>query len=322
MKTPKSQKIKHKFIKIPADSQGLTLLRAESGIKDPTIWLTGGIHGDEVGGVEVVYEIFKKLEKSPLKRGAVFAFPLINQYGFKTGSKFFSAKKENLNCLFPGNPRGTAAEKAADKIFTAILKTKPTLVLDLHNDWTRSRPTWRGSIPYALIDPKIKNRNVYKLAHQTGLLVIEDEKNEVSKKSLSGSLNEKGIPAITLELSDTHQEKNVKIGVDVVWNILSSLEMTNAKKNKFIYPELKKFKGKIFKYRNLSTNYKTGTAKFIAKPGQVVKKNEAVAQIYNTSGKFIKTINTPANGVILGNYDLTFTAIRPRKPLVAMGVVK
>lgn len=68
MKSNSSQKIKYSFLNIftgpDLSKRRLPLMQIESRNKGPVIWLTGCVHGDEVGGVVVIQEIFKRLKES------------------------------------------------------------------------------------------------------------------------------------------------------------------------------------------------------------------------------------------------------------------
>src|SRR5690606_16671938 len=53
-----------------------------SKVDGPTILLSGGMHGDEVNGVEVVRRMIVEKLFDKLKYGTVIATPLLNVYGF------------------------------------------------------------------------------------------------------------------------------------------------------------------------------------------------------------------------------------------------
>jgi predicted deacylase len=74
----------------------------ESPSPGPVVWLTACVHGDEVGGLVIIPELFKRRGKQ-LMRGALYAFPLMNPLGFETASRDIILSKEDLNRSFPGN---------------------------------------------------------------------------------------------------------------------------------------------------------------------------------------------------------------------------
>ncbi len=300
----KNVKIKYSFLNILTTSdlarRRLPLMSIESANPGPILWLTACIHGDEVSGIVIIQEIFKIIKKT-LLRGAVYAFPLLNPIGFEHSSRYITLSEEDLNRSFPGKKDGSLAERIADQIFNAIIEKKPTLVLDLHNDWIRS-------VPFVLLDydKEIVNTEAYKkvevFRQQTGLLSIID--NEEIKKSLTYNLLKKGFPALTLELGEPYiiNEKSVDVGVKSVMNILKYLEMIKTTDEPFVYPITFELSNRILKYLYQFSST-SGIIRFFVKPGDFVKKGQSVAKVYNAFGKLEETLTAPDEGVVLGHSD-------------------
>ncbi len=319
---PLPLKVRHSFIKILTGSElskrKLPIMSANSGIPGPVVWLTACCHGDEVGGIVIIQEIFKKIRnRKILLKGSVFAFPLMNPIGFETASRNITLSNEDLNRSFPGNKDGSLGERIADMIFTTILKTNPTIVLDLHNDWIKS-------IPYVLIDPENMGglAKVYKktegFGSKTGFLMVRD--TEEIKKSLCFSLHKQNIPAITLELGEPRiiNEKNVAYGVKSIEQILVDLKMIKLENEPFQYnlPEI--YQGKILNYFSRPYSSTSGLIRFLVKPGELVKKGKPVAKIYNTFGRLQQTLVALHDGVVLGHSDSSVAF--PGKPILAFGI--
>jgi predicted deacylase len=292
-------------------------MAAESKNPGPVVWLTACGHGDEVGGMVVIQEIFKKIRKN-LLRGSVYAFPLMNPIGFETISRNITLSEEDLNRSFPGNPNGSLAERIADRIFSTITRTSPTLVLDLHNDWTRS-------IPYALIDysPAFHHDQVYEgtktSGEKTGFLVISEV--EASAKTLSHSLISQNIPALTLELGESYvvNEKNTEYGVKSIWNILSYLQMIEAPDDSFRYPTPEICRDKILRYSDKPFSSTSGIIRFLVKPGDLVSKGQSIAKTYNAFGKLQETLSALDDGIVLGHSDSS--VVFPGMSVMAFGVI-
>ncbi len=281
----------------------------------PVLWLTGCMHGDEIGGTVVIHEIFKRLRKK-LTCGTVHAFPLMNPMGFETASRTIVLSKEDLNRSFPGNNKGTIAERIAYIIFSQIIQTHPALVLDLHNDWNKS-------VPYVLCDPfsGIQDRELRQrikdFAHTSGLLLVED--SETIKKSLSFTILQKNIPALTLELGEslTINEKNIENGVNAIWNILMNLGMVPRDREYFHYPAHELVSNKILRYSLQPLSATSGIIHFLKKPGQIAYRGQKIARINNAFGKTTEIITTAADGVVLGHSDYAVTF--PGAPVMAFG---
>ncbi len=270
---------------------------AKSG--GPVIWITACGHGDEVGGIVVIQEVFKWLRKHGLTNGSVFAFPLMNPMGFETASRHVSFSEEDLNRSFPGDKNGSLAHRIAEKIFSTIMETNPAFVVDLHNDWIRS-------IPYALMD---LNENhefhgyISGIVKKTGLLNIFD--TDIIHESLSFSLIKKKIPSITLELGESYviNEKNISYGLHAILSLLDSFGMIDYKKDITPFSLPLKYQKSILKYTDKPLCSSSGIIRFTVKPGELIKKGQTVARIYNIFGKLVETIKSQNDGIVLGLSD-------------------
>ncbi|HIJ72562.1 MAG TPA: hypothetical protein HPP83_00535 [Candidatus Hydrogenedentes bacterium] len=313
--------IRYSFKKIMTGSdlsrRRLPLMCATSANPGPLVWLTACGHGDEVSGIVVIQEIFRSIRRR-LLRGAVRAFPLMNPLGFETGSRTITMSREDLNRSFPGNPNGSLGERIAHHIFGAITEVRPTLVLDLHNDWMES-------IPYVLLDraPGGSHRVAYggaiRASKETGLCLIVD--TEELNRSLSYNLLLHDIPALTLELGKPYvvSESNVAYGLETIWNILAYLEMVAPRDMPFRYPLPAGYgEGKLLKYSDKPYGARTGIIRFLAKPGDIVKAGQPLAKIVNAFGRHQETINAMQEAIVLGHSDSS--AAFPGMPVMAFGI--
>lgn len=308
------------FIKILTDS---TLSRRQipfmSVISDepgPVVWLTACAHGDEVGGMVIIHEVCRRICGKKLLRGALYAFPLMNPIGFEMATRNVSLSNEDLNRSYPGNKKGSLAERIAHIIFSTIKKTNPTIVLDLHNDWMKS-------VPYTILDPNPDNvyLETYDKAkifsETTGFIVILDTADY--RKSLSFSLIQHNIPALTLELggSLTVDEENVGYGIKSILNILVKLEMIEPVDKQFHHRLSQVFKQKTLSYSQKPVSSNSGIIRFMTKPGDKVKKGQQVAKIYNSFGHLEETVTAEHTGIVLGHSDQAVAY--PGAPVMAFG---
>ncbi|MBN1159484.1 MAG: succinylglutamate desuccinylase/aspartoacylase family protein [Bacteroidales bacterium] len=309
----------YSFIKILTGSdlsrRRIPFMSVRSEMEGPTVWLTGCMHGDEIGGTVIIHEIFRKL-KHMLLKGKVLAFPLMNPFGFETVSRNIAISEEDLNRSFPGNDKGTLGERIASKIFNHIMESKPSLVIDLHNDWNKS-------IPYVLTDPASDreiDRIVLDYAGLTGLLQIED--TEKIHSSLTFSLIRQNIPAMVLELGESLiiNEKNITIGINAIWNVLMKLEMVPALDEYYQYPLLLEFRNTTLRYSSLPLSSTSGVIRFLKKPGDIIIRGQKIARVYNAFGKQIETIAALEGGIVIGHTDSAMAF--PGSPVMAFGVFK
>ncbi len=295
----------YSFLKILSGSdlsrRRLPYMQAESPRRGPLVWLAACSHGDEVGGVVVVQEVFKRLRKQPMLQGSVRAFPLMNPLGFEAGMRHVSFSEEDLNRSFPGNPSGTLAERIADRIFGTIVETQPTVVLDLHNDWIRS-------IPYTLLDPPAGvvigevERRTAELAVTTGFLVVSEQ--DTLRKTLSHSLVQHGIAALTVELGESYvvNEKNVEFGVQSVFNVLSDLGMVTRDSDHFLFPMPDEVNAKPLRYSNQPISSTSGILRFLVGVGTLVRAGQPVAKVFNAFGRRQETLLASDDGIVLGHF--------------------
>lgn len=296
------------FVGADLSSRQLAYLEIKSPKAGPVVWLTAGIHGDEVGGVAAVHEIFKKLRRVGLLKGKVCAFPLINPTGFNAASRQLASTREDLNRVFPGKPNGTLAERLAAEVFEKIKNTGPAVVIDLHNDW-------QNSVGHILIDNCQGRVKTY--AKQLGLPIIQEEKSKNQNKTLSGSLLAQGIPALVIETCGTYvvNEKELAKEARAIFNLLSFWGMIKIKQQPIIK------KQKILRYSEKPICRTSGLIRFLVKPGDIVRAGQPVAVIQDALGKIKEILKAPAQSLVLGYYNDSAVAW-PGRPVLAFGIIK
>ena len=85
----------------------------------PCLLITGGIHGDEINGVEIVRQIISKKYNKP-KMGTIICIPVINVFGFLNQTREFPDGRD-LNRVFPGSKRGSLASRYAYHLMQEIV---------------------------------------------------------------------------------------------------------------------------------------------------------------------------------------------------------
>lgn len=282
----------------------------------PTIWLCAAIHGDEVSGIEVIQRIFNYLKRNSLKKGAIYAFPLVNPMGFEMIRRENPYDEEDINRNFPGDPNGNTTERLTNAIFNSIIETKPDLVLDLHADSQKS-------IPYIMIDrptgAKIGVKEAieksWELAEKFGIAVMCDidvegyQKYRVDKSLTAALINRNQVPAFSVELGGPKiiDERFVRIGVHGIKNILSHFQMIETKGKPWVSETKIKTKERLELVENI-TSSESGIIKFLVKPGQFVKTGNALAKITNVLGKIEEIIFATHDCYIiaLNDYAVSF----------------
>ena len=115
----------------------------------PCVLLLGGVHGDEVNGIEIVRQILRSKLAAELKQGTLVLIPLLNVYGFLNYAREVPDGKD-VNRSFPGSTSGSLASRVAYVLRHEILP---------HIDWAVDFHTGGNSvynfpqIRYAAQDP-------------------------------------------------------------------------------------------------------------------------------------------------------------------------
>lgn len=87
--------------------------------KGPVLLLSGGLHGDEINGIEIVRRMLYRKLLVP-KKGTIIAIPLMNVYGFIQNVRGVPDGKD-INRSFPGIKNGSLAKLVAYTIMNEII---------------------------------------------------------------------------------------------------------------------------------------------------------------------------------------------------------
>src|SRR6056297_1350617 len=85
----------------------------------PVLLLTGGLHGDEVNGIEIIRRLISSKKIVP-ERGTVIAMPVVNVYGFIQNVRGLPDGKD-INRSFPGSKGGSLARLLAYTLMKEII---------------------------------------------------------------------------------------------------------------------------------------------------------------------------------------------------------
>lgn len=86
----------------------------------PVVMVLGGVHGDEINGVEIIRRSISYGLFEALQMGTVIAIPLLNVYGFINFSRAVPGGKD-VNRSFPGTMNGSLASQVASVLTRKIL---------------------------------------------------------------------------------------------------------------------------------------------------------------------------------------------------------
>lgn len=167
---------------------------AELSGDEKRICIVTGLHGDELEGQYVCYELIRKItENMEFLKGIVDIYPTLNPLGIDSVHRGMPTFDLDMNRIFPGSENGAMAEHVAAKIIEDI--DGAHMCIDLHssNIFLREIPQVRVSediseklLPYA----KLLNTD-FIWVHPTATVL---------ESTLTYNLNNRNIPTLLVEM--------------------------------------------------------------------------------------------------------------------------
>lgn len=179
----------------------------------PRVFLTGGLHGDELNGVEVIREVAESIDPSRLK-GRLVAAPLVNVFGALHESRYLPDRRD-LNRSFPGRERGSLASQLAHLLMTEVVDGC-SWGIDLH---TGSDD--RDNLPQ--IRAELSDPEVLRLARAFGAPIVVQSK--LAKGTLRKAASEVGCRMLLFETGEAKRfdAHGIAVGVSGVRRVLDEL---------------------------------------------------------------------------------------------------
>lgn len=185
----------------------------------PVILVQGGLHGDEINGIEIVRRMLHKRYFN-VDKGTVIAVPILNIFGFIHFSRDLPDGKD-VNRSFPGRKSGSLASRIAYH-FTKEIFPQIDYAIDLHTGGA-SRSNY-PQIRYTAEDSKsMELAKVFKAP-------ITFASNLIAK-SFRKSAFRNNIPSVVYEAGESMRfnEYAIEQGIQGVLNILQHFKMLDKK---------------------------------------------------------------------------------------------
>ncbi len=169
-------------------------IEPEGGTNGKRICVVTGIHGDELEGQYVCYELTRRIQAQRERlRGTVDVYPALNPLGIDSVMRGIPAFDLDMNRIFPGNGDGDMNEYVASRIIADLEDSD--LCLDIH-----------ASNIYLTEVPQIRINE----QHEKALLPLAKRANvdfiwvhgasTVLESTLAYSLNSRGVPTLVVEM--------------------------------------------------------------------------------------------------------------------------
>jgi predicted deacylase len=264
----------------------------------PTILLSGGLHGDEVNGIEAVRRMMSLELFNDLACGSVIAIPIINVYGFLFFSREVPDGKD-VNRSFPGSAQGSLASLVAHTMTDKVLP-HIDLAVDFHTGGAS-----RTNYPQVRYDPEDADAIRYAKAFAAPI--------SMASPLIPGSLRAQGfhmgVPIVVYEGGESMrlEESSVKDAIRGTKRLLSSLGMYAHKAPKV--RGIKDRHGKHSAPRHLSQTTwvraeASGLFSFERESGQAVSEGELIGRVRNPYDSYSVKVFAPFDGFIIGHNNM------------------
>lgn len=191
--------------------------------------LTGGLHGDETNGIEIIRRMIESKSLQP-EIGTVIAIPIVNVYGFIFNERGVPDGKD-INRSFPGAKDGSLARLLAYTLMQSILPVVDCGI-DFHTGGASRANFPQVRCTFNQPDAKI-------LAKAFGAPVMLH--SALIKNSFRMAAHKKGKPIIVYEAGETlrFDEFAISEGIEGTMRVMAHLGMKTLDQEK---PTTKMFK--------------------------------------------------------------------------------
>lgn len=259
--------------------------------QEKRISIVTGIHGDELEGQYVCFELQRRImeEKDKLS-GVVDIYPAMNPLGIDSITRGIPAFDLDMNRLFPGNIDGNMTEYLAADIMEHVAGSD--CVIDIH-----------ASNIYLTEIPQIRINEL----HEEVLLPLAEEMNvdliwvhgasTVLEATFAYSLNSVGTPTLVVEMG-VGMRLTQSYGnqlVDGILNLMYKMGIWKGKVNPPKAAVISRDPDDVY-YLNASTG-----GLFVPKAphGKDLKKGELIGLIVDPlHGKILDEVEAPADGIL------------------------
>ncbi len=252
-----------------------------------TIWLSAAVHGDEIGGVEIIRRVTKSLNARAMS-GTVIAVPIVNVHGFLQGDRYLPDRRD-LNRAFPGSPNGSLAARIANLFMTEIV-TRCDVGIDLHSgsDHRTNLPHVRGDLD----DPTTR-----KLAEAFGAPVMVHAR--LRDGSLRAAATENGATMLLYEGGEAWRfdAAALDVGVRGIRRVLGELGMIDRDPDDDDGPTVPMESRRTSWVRAR----RSGLALLQTGLGAEVTRGQLLGVIHDSVGKRLSRITATTSGVVIGH---------------------
>ena len=255
------------------------------------ISIVPGIHGDELEGQYVCYELQRRLREEPeALKGIVDIYPAMNPLGIDSIERGIPAFDLDMNRIFPGNADGNMTEYLAAEIIKDV--SGSDLVFDIH-----------ASNIYLTEIPQIRINEL----HEKTLLPLAEEANmdfiwvhgasTVLESTFAYSLNSTGTPCLVVEMG-VGMRITKAYGLQMVEGILSLMAKLGMWEGRTVMP-----RRPIISRNSEDVSFLNAPSGGLFVPSvrhwEKLKKGDLIGEIIDPlSGQIRDRVISPVNGIL------------------------
>jgi uncharacterized protein len=252
----------------------------------PCLLFLGGIHGNEINGVEIVRNLVASKYNKP-SRGTTICIPVLNIFGFLNRQREFPDGRD-LNRVFPGSPNGSLASRFAHSMMTEIMP-HVHYIIDYHTGGD-------GRFNYPQLRIGSNEPQTLELAKVFGVKFIKYAQHR--EKSFREIAFKQGKTILLFEGGKTHDLNPMvtATGIQGAINVMKQLNMRNPRKEFLLHHENEQHI--ILGSTWIRAKY-SGMFRSHVQNGAFVKKGEVLGTVSDPFGYFERQVKAPNEGFIL-----------------------
>ena len=259
----------------------------------PTMLVLGGLHGDEINGIEIVKRAQLDGMFKDLNLGAVISIPLLNVYGFINFSRGLPDGKD-VNRSFPGGTSGSLASRIAHALSHYVLP-QVDFAIDFHTG---------GASVYNYPQVRVNGEDpeALELAEVFGMPHLI--KGGLISKSLRKTAHNMKIPMIVFEGGESLRmdEFSINHGVNGIRRVLIHKGMIDGE-NEEVHQV-------VMTSNTWIRAHRSGMLRCLKVSGDYVMKGDLLGTISGPYGHFEVNVVAKKSGMIYGHNN---------QPIVSQG---
>ncbi|MCB9309030.1 MAG: succinylglutamate desuccinylase/aspartoacylase family protein [Lewinellaceae bacterium] len=206
--------------KIPSDNRIHVFAHVmDTDCPGPRMLVIGGIHGNEINGVEIVRRLIENKIYDKLHRGSLIIIPLLNVYGFINFSRdVFDGK--DVNRSFPGHLNGSLASRVA-RVLTKYFLPVVDVAMDFHTGGNA-----RFNYPQIRFNKNDPRARDMALASNVPFIIEQP----LLAHSFRKSSYDMKVPAVVYEGGESIRLNGhaIQTGYDSILHVLQAMDMIDA----------------------------------------------------------------------------------------------